>query len=190
MDRAKTVLCEADHEALLQAVQTLTFLTQELQAKGASLERLRRMLFGSPTEKTSQVLDNATSAGGDGSKVGEGSQGKDVARPKAPGHGRNGASAYRGAEKIRVPHGKLKSRKARTEGNVKDAARCRKWTGMSELGCLASGASKYRKSGLSRHAAGLRAFRRGLLQQRASDGLACANAPWSRSPSSGAGSEG
>ena len=64
MDRAKAVLCEADHEALLQAVQTLTFLTQELQAKGASLERLRRMLFGSPTEKTSQVLDNATSAGG------------------------------------------------------------------------------------------------------------------------------
>jgi transposase len=107
MDRAKSVLCEADHEALLQAVQTLTFLTQELQAKGASLERLRRMLFGSPTEKTSQVLDNATSAGGDGATGGEGSPGKDVARPKARGHGRNGASAYRGAEKIRVPHGKL-----------------------------------------------------------------------------------
>jgi transposase len=107
MDRAKSLLCEADHEALLQAVQTLTFLTQELQAKGASLERLRRMLFGSPTEKTSQVLDNATSAGGDGATGGEGSPGKDVARPKARGHGRNGASAYRGAEKIRVPHGKL-----------------------------------------------------------------------------------
>ena len=107
MDRAKAVLCEADHEALLQAVQTLTFLTQELQAKGASLERLRRMLFGSPTEKTSQVLDNATATGGDGAKIGEGSPGKDATRPKAPGHGRNGAAAYRGAEKIRVPHGKL-----------------------------------------------------------------------------------
>ena len=107
MERAKAVLCEADHEALLQAVQTLTFLTQELQAKGASLERLRRMLFGSPTEKTSQVLDNTTSAGGDGSKNGEGGEGKDPARPKAPGHGRNGAAAYRGAEKIRVPHDKL-----------------------------------------------------------------------------------
>jgi transposase len=107
MDRAKSVLCEADHEALLQAVQTLTFLTQELQAKGASLERLRRMLFGSPTEKTSQVLDNATATGGDGAKGGEGNPGKDAARPKAPGHGRNGAAAYRGAEKIRVPHGKL-----------------------------------------------------------------------------------
>jgi transposase len=107
MERAKAVLCEADHEALLQAVQTLTFLTQQLQAKGASLDRLRRMLFGSPTEKTSQVLDNATSTVGDGPTIGEGSPGQDVARPKPPGHGRNGAAAYRGAEKIRVPHDKL-----------------------------------------------------------------------------------
>jgi transposase len=107
MDRAKAVLCEADHEALLQAVQTLTFLTQELQAKGASLERLRRMLFGSPTEKTSQVLDNATPASSDGPNGGKGEQGKDSERPKAPGHGRNGAAAYSGAEKIRIVHGEL-----------------------------------------------------------------------------------
>jgi transposase len=101
MDRAKAVLFEADHEALLQAVQTLTFLTQELQAKGASLERLRRMLFGSPMEKTSQVLDDATPASRDGSNGGKGGQGKDSERPKAPGHGRNGAAAYSGA------HGEL-----------------------------------------------------------------------------------
>ncbi len=66
------------------------------------------MLFGSPTEKTSQVLGNAAPAGGDGSKGGKGGQGKDPERPKAPGHGRNGAAAYRGAEKIPVPHGKLR----------------------------------------------------------------------------------
>jgi len=107
MDRAKAVLCDADHEALQQAVQTLTFLTQELQAKGTSLERLRRMLFGSPTEKTSQVLGDAAPAGGDGSKSGKGGDGKDPDRPKAPGHGRNGAAAYSGAQKIRVPHDKL-----------------------------------------------------------------------------------
>jgi transposase len=107
MERAKAVLCEADHETLLQAVTTLTFLTQELQAKGASLERLRRMLFGSPTEKTSQVLEDATPARGEGASGGKEKQGKDPARPKTPGHGRNGAAAYSGAEKIRVPHGKL-----------------------------------------------------------------------------------
>lgn len=107
MNRAKAVLCEADHEALLQAVQTLTFLTQELQAKGASLERLRRMLFGSPTEKTRQVLDEASPASRDGSNGGKGGQGKESERPKAPGHGRNGAAAYSGAEKIRIPHREL-----------------------------------------------------------------------------------
>jgi transposase len=106
MERAKGVLCETDHQALLQAVQTLTFLTQELQAKGASLERLRRMLFGAPTEKTSQVLDNATS-GADAGQSGERGEGPAAARPKAPGHGRNGAAAYSGAEKIRVAHDKL-----------------------------------------------------------------------------------
>lgn len=106
MERAKGVLCETDHQALLQAVQTLTFLTQELQAKGTSLERLRRMLFGAPTEKTSQVLDDTTS-GADAGQSGERGEGPAAARPKAPGHGRNGAAAYSGAEKIRVPHHNL-----------------------------------------------------------------------------------
>lgn len=106
MARAKGVLCETDHQALLQAVQTLTFLTQELQAKGASLDRLRRMLFGAPTEKTSQVLANTTS-GADAGQSGERGEGPAAARPKAPGHGRNGAAAYSGAEKIRVAHDKL-----------------------------------------------------------------------------------
>jgi transposase len=108
LDRTKAVLSTADHEALLQAVQTLTFLTQELQAKGASLERLRRMLFGAPTEKTSQVLGTtSTGANGDSEHTNEGKQGHDGPRPKAPGHGRNGAAAYTGAERIRVPHERL-----------------------------------------------------------------------------------
>jgi len=115
VERAKVgALCEADHTALVQAVQTLAFLTQELQAKGASLERLRRMLFGAPTEKTSQVLgEPATGTGSDaGAAVGAtppgGSEGTEGApRPKRPGHGRNGAAAYSGATKIPVPHASL-----------------------------------------------------------------------------------
>jgi transposase len=116
VDRAKAgPLCEADHAALVQALQTLTFLTQELQAKGASLERLRRMLFGSPTEKTSQVLnDSAAAAPGAGAKSaadtpGSGANEGAAPRPKRPGHGRNGAAAYTGATKIAVPHATLHS---------------------------------------------------------------------------------
>ena len=113
VDRAKTVLCQSDHATLVQAVQTLAFLTQELQAKGASLERLRRMLFGAPTEKTSQVLDDtARSPGPDaGAAPGEGTPGnagkESASGSKRPGHGRNGAAAYTGATKIPVPHPSL-----------------------------------------------------------------------------------
>lgn len=126
VDRAKPVLCEADHAALVQTLQTLTFLTQELQAKGASLERLRRMLFGAPTEKTSQVLGDdavsgpggpqgadagaaagASTPGAAGGETPDAAGGEATPRPKRPGHGRNGAAAYTGAKKIPVPHATL-----------------------------------------------------------------------------------
>jgi len=112
VERTKTVLCESDHAALAQAVQTLAFLTQELQAKGASLERLRRMLFGAPTEKTSQVLDKTgtgTGTAGDAAAAGtSGGAGEaSTPQPKRPGHGRNGAVAYTGATKIPVAHASL-----------------------------------------------------------------------------------
>jgi transposase len=124
VDRAKAgPLSEADHAALVQALQTLAFLTQELQAKGASLERLRRMLFGARTEKTSQVLGGdavpapggapggeaeaaapAPAGGGDTSGTPNGAAAPGA---KRPGHGRNGAAAYTGAKKISVQHESL-----------------------------------------------------------------------------------
>lgn len=114
VDRAKCgPLCDEDHAVLVQALQTLTFLTQELQAKGASLERLRRMLFGARTEKTRQVLgDDAGAAAGVSAAGGEtsGTPSDEAApRPKRPGHGRNGAAAYAGATKIPVSHATLRS---------------------------------------------------------------------------------
>jgi len=49
-------LGDAELGKLTAAVDTLAFLTHELEAKGASLTRLRRLLFGPSTEKTSQVV--------------------------------------------------------------------------------------------------------------------------------------
>jgi transposase len=49
-------LGDAEINKLEAAMDTLAFLTQELEAKGASIQRLRRMLFGPSTEKTSQVV--------------------------------------------------------------------------------------------------------------------------------------
>lgn len=110
VERAKPSLSEADHAALLAAVDTLAFLTQELAAQGASIERLRRLIFGSQsTEKTSKIFgkqpaDGSDAAGASAKNTGDKNTGDVGARPKAPGHGRNGAAAYSGATKVKVPH--------------------------------------------------------------------------------------
>lgn len=115
--RAENALSRDDHETLKAAIETLVFLTDEIEAKGASIRRLRRLIFGASTEKTSKVVgdqtdsDDATSgdddstaddaASGDaGSETGE--------KKKRKGHGRRPASEYEGAEKIEVPHESLK----------------------------------------------------------------------------------
>ena len=112
VERAKAgALNEADCATLKSAVDTLAFLTQELSAKGTTIERLRKMLFGASTEKTSQVIDDDTATGGTADQGGApdagatGDSGPD--KPKRPGHGRNGAAAYSGATKIKVPHPSL-----------------------------------------------------------------------------------
>lgn len=57
-------LGESELGKLEAAVDTLAFLTRELEAKGASIARLRRMLFGPSTEKTSQVVGTTNGASG------------------------------------------------------------------------------------------------------------------------------
>jgi len=112
VERAKASLTEEEHATLLAAVETLVFLTQELEAKGATLERLRKLLFGARTEKTSDVLGEEPAGEGAGAPAdaaGEGAAASETTspKPKRPGHGRNGSAAYRGATKITVPHATL-----------------------------------------------------------------------------------
>jgi hypothetical protein len=107
VERTKAALTDTDYATLKMALDTLTFLTQELAAKGTTIERLRRMLFGASTEKTSRVVGapatDETGAAASGAESTEG----DSAKPKQPGHGRNGAAAYPSAKKISVPHASL-----------------------------------------------------------------------------------
>lgn len=105
IERAKAApLSESDYATLKTAVDTLAFLTQELAAKGTTIERLRKMLFGASTEKTSQVVgeDASTDAAAAGA-----TSGGDTKKSKPAGHGRNGAAAYPGATRIKVPHAEL-----------------------------------------------------------------------------------
>ena len=90
-----------DYATLKATVETFAFLQQELKAKGASVERLRQIVFGSKTEKTSQVFGNK---GAPASPEGGPDESKAKPRTKKPGHGRNGAAAYTGAKKVKVAH--------------------------------------------------------------------------------------
>lgn len=120
VERARPALSTEDHATLVQAIDTLAFLTQELEAKGTTIERLRRMLFGPTTEKMDHVFpdtqgpgaradtESAAQGGSPASDPAAGAPaGQPEDRPKPPGHGRNGAKAYVGADRIAVPHEEL-----------------------------------------------------------------------------------
>ena len=110
LERAKTALSEEEYTKLRAAIETLVFLTQELEKKHVSLQRLKQLLFGATTETTRKVieriLDDTSKERSSGDEAAGGKEPE--AREKAPGHGRNGAEEYVGAQKIRVPHESLK----------------------------------------------------------------------------------
>jgi transposase len=96
LERAKAVLAPDDFELLQQTADTLAFLTLEIQSKKTSILRMRQWLFGAKTESSSRVLGR------------KGKKHKDGEKTKPAGHGRNGAAAYPGAEKVAVPHPTLR----------------------------------------------------------------------------------
>ncbi len=110
VDRTKTSALDGkDHGKLKAAVETFFWLAAELEKKNATLDRLRKALSinTKKTEKTSGVLN-----GVDGAEPPRGSdEDKSAEQPekkkKRKGHGRNGADAYEGAEKIAVSHASL-----------------------------------------------------------------------------------
>ena len=60
VDHAKSLgLSETEHATLSAAVETLGFVTSELESKDVSIERLRSMLFGAKTETSEAVLKRA-----------------------------------------------------------------------------------------------------------------------------------
>jgi len=104
VEGVREALGEAGYQKLQAAIRTLGYVTELLETRQATLEKLRRLLCHSSTEKTKTVLQQA------GIQTGEKKR-KEPGAPKgkAPGHGRNGAAAYRGARKVEVPHASLKA---------------------------------------------------------------------------------
>lgn len=107
--RAKAVLDEPDHQTLRLSVDGFVELLRLLEDKRMTIQRLRQMLFGARTEKTSEVLrdahDEATSRPGVNAP-------HETGKGKSKGHGRHPAAAYTGADTVPVSHPVLASGQA------------------------------------------------------------------------------
>ena len=110
LERArKEPLDEEGYAKLKASLETLGYLVQLVENKDTTIHRLRQMLFGSSTEKTSQVLPTEGVARQAGNPTVNPKVPKEkTSEEKSKGHGRNGAEAYSGAEKVRVVHESLK----------------------------------------------------------------------------------
>ena len=121
LQRAQTSPLDEKDCAKIQAVfETYRYLTELLEDKATTIARLRKLLFGSGSEKTRDVLkttgdDPEATAGQETATEDAAASTQNSGREQAAetserkGHGRNGADAYQGAEKITVPHEFLKS---------------------------------------------------------------------------------
>jgi hypothetical protein len=118
VERTRTEpLAQADHATLKAAVDTLARLTEELETKTTTLERVRRLIFGPRTETTDKVLgtaqegqsEEATPANPRAAGEAAAATAGDASRkPPRQGHGRNGAEDYPRAPRIAVAHAILK----------------------------------------------------------------------------------
>jgi hypothetical protein len=99
-------LSAEDHATLKAAMDTLAFVTAELQTKQTSLDRLRRLLFGTKTERTRTIVGAGATAGAPGPAESPSAAAGPVAPGPAPrpGHGRTGAAAYLGATTVAIAH--------------------------------------------------------------------------------------
>lgn len=109
-------LHDEDYETLGKLVDSYVELTKLVRQKGTTIAKLRRLLGGLSTEKTRDVVKDDSTKPAKGASDETGSAGdetpeapKDDGKPRKPGHGRNGASAYPGAERVGVAHETLAS---------------------------------------------------------------------------------
>jgi transposase len=118
--RVEQSLDEKDVTLIRALVEAYRYVIDLVEDKNTSIRRLRQLLFGAATEKTAAVLGPTTdrppatppsdAATGTESAAGEAAVEASAAAATGavrPGHGRNGADAYRGAERIDVPHASL-----------------------------------------------------------------------------------
>jgi transposase len=94
-----------DAELLEDLVASYGYITDLVRDKQTTIQRLRRLLFGETSEKRDKVFPETAPATARTPDAGE-RAGREA---RAKGHGRNGADAYPGAVRRKVPHATLRS---------------------------------------------------------------------------------
>lgn len=110
LDRAESnTLREEDTELMRQIFDSYVQFFQMMGDKNTTIARLRKLFFGSSSEKTSNVVGDTDSPSlnddGDRPNVeADHAVTTEEESPRRPGHGRYGADDYAGAEQREVPH--------------------------------------------------------------------------------------
>jgi transposase len=106
LERKREALGEEDYQKLKKGLRGLSYLTERISDQDTTITQLRALLVKPSSEKTSKVLEQAgIKPPPQTNSPPHPNQNK---KPR-PGHGRNGAAAYQGAERIKIPHGSWKS---------------------------------------------------------------------------------
>jgi len=113
--RVEQALDTNDATLIRRVFESYVYVSGLVEDKKTSIHRLHQLLFGKRTEKTKAVVgtsDAATSGATADTESAAGEPNTDASNvsdtaPAVPGHGRNGADAYRGAKRIDVPHPSL-----------------------------------------------------------------------------------
>jgi transposase len=117
--RAERSLDEKDAGLIRAVFESYAYVTELVEDKNTTIRRLRQLLFGARTEKTEAVVGVDTgreevTAPPDAapeieSAAGRGTPDASDVAAASRGHGRNGAEAYRGAERVDVAHPSLRA---------------------------------------------------------------------------------
>jgi len=120
-------LSPEDLQTMRTICESYLYLTNLIDQKSTTIARLRKLLFGATTEKTSSVLgrssegplsseqgasdgetdESARGQPADEQVSGEQAAAEQTSSPRKPGHGRNGADDYPGAQRVTVGHESL-----------------------------------------------------------------------------------
>jgi transposase len=107
LEHARTALPEEDYLRLKAVVEGLRYLTELIADKDTTIRDLRQLLFPLVNEKTREVLRRAGIETSQKAATTADESSAVELQQKKPGHGRNGADAYRGAQRVAIVHARL-----------------------------------------------------------------------------------